>query len=683
MTENKKNVSKRIYRMFSLLSVMSLLVTNIGVPNVKAYENTMTISLAKKLALSESNSYQLLLNKIETSKIQYTQAVKSLKLKEKNQTTFRWSPVLSFHFPEELNLSEAFEYKYKPLELQSKIEVLEHQRDDLVYEIQYKASSLFTKIYVLQEKIEYNEERLQVYQETLKKNQKRLQLGLANQNDIDTMQKKVNTIQKTMIADKTSFEANKKKMTEMIGENVEVGYTFESPFVNGEITRDMLEQLIEHTLNYDHSYYQAKVTTENAMLALNTNYQLMKNQYGSKMDMLDSFIDQIKKGEKVKSASFKLRYDEFLKKIDEPWEGVKKIWFVKIPKEWFKGDIDGVRYVEEEPYVLYECALEYQDALLEQKNTEADIRATVTDMFENYISVKKSIETIEEQITEKKEELSKAKSFNLLGKMTYEEYAAIQQEYEELQLELLQGKADYSEILYGLDRLTCGKISSLLEMDDVDNEVTKSGGYSFVVEDEGDGVYYYIHQLASENVFDFGLSVSEDADVELTDFELWIDHMQIGIRTSLAQTIRHLSLDLQQTERVFVRIFNGNVFVDDCEIDPSVYSGKLDITKDYEVVTIEDEVVGSYGIEVSQDYTATINIIPEMDEMYQYYNVMTETGEYLIDEQKKPLAEDFIYLYFTENSLDTLVIQFFDENEKYMYRAKFNSQDKTIYKVEE
>lgn len=673
---------KRLYRWFALALAVCLVSLSIPMPKTQAAQKNLSIKMAKSMGLTNSMTYQQLQNKLELTKIQYDQSIKAIKLKEKNQSTFRWSPLLNFQFPQKPNLSEAFEYSYKPLELQSKLDTLEHQISDTVYQVYYDISSLFTKIYVLQERINYNEKRLTEYNKTLDKNRTRLTLGMANESDITAMESKISAIESTLVSDKSNFEAQKKKLGNLIGIDVTAGYEFDNPFVDGEISRDILDDLINYTLEHDHTYYQAKTATSNALIALNTNYNLMKGQYGSDITMLDSYINQIKRGDKVDTAAFKLKYNEFLKKVDEPWAGSYRILFISFPKEWFKGSIDGVRYVEDEPYALYECALEYQDAVKEQESTKTEISNSVTDTFENYVSSRKAVESVEKQIQDKREELIKAKSLNMMGKMTYEEYDAAQSEFEELQLELIQTKADYSEILYGFDRLTCGKLSDILGISTNFTSTGGSGANSYAVANEGEGVYYYIHQLVSDNVFDFGLTVTEDADVELTHFELWVNGIQIGARTALGDTIRHLTLNLKQTERVFVRIYNNNSFVDDCDIDPTIYSAKLNLTKDYTIVSNKGNLVGTYDIGVDDRGIATINFIPEMDELFAFYTIQTESGEYLINDEKQSIKQDFTYLGLASGGLEKLVITFYDEDENLMYKARFQTTDKTLRKIE-
>ena len=97
---------------------------------------------------------------------------------------------------------------------------------------------------------------------------------------------------------------------------------------------------------------------------------------------IEPYVRQAKAGEEIDGDSFKASYDAFLKKIEDPWTGAIKILFIRIPKEWFKGSLDGVRYIEDEPYALYSAALEYQDKRAEQASLRHELEASVGEQFE-------------------------------------------------------------------------------------------------------------------------------------------------------------------------------------------------------------------------------------------------------------------------------------------------------------
>ncbi len=671
-------MKKRILSLLLSFSMILLIPSGwVGGGVVQAADKVLDISTARSAALSVSDEYTKIQNKLTLAKVQYTQSVKKLKLKEKNQRSFRWSPLLSFKLPESPDLADSYQYTYEPLELQSELDQLQHQLNDSVYSIYETVELQFVEVYRLQEKIAYNENLLEEARKTLKKNQARLLTGDASQTDIDSLNTKISTLESTIASDSRSLEAGKDKLSTATGLDL-TSYTFSSPFVDAEMDRDDLEDLIEVTLDRSDTYYQAQQTSSNALLALNTNYSLMEKQYGSsRLSMIDSYINQAKNGERIDSAAFKLKYNELLNAVDEPWTGNFKILFIKIPKEWLKGSIDGVRYVEDEPYALYESAVEYQNALTEENSTKDEITQNVKDSFENYVSAKNACESAEKNIKAKETELKKDAYLNSTGKMTYEEYDTVQQEYEELQLDYLQAQADYAGILYSFDRLTCGKVSEYMTGSGVSLSGT-SGGTSYVVEDDGDGIYYYIRTLASDNVFEVGLSTTEDLETNIDFFELWIDGVQVGGKTSIDSTIRHLALDTMDADKVVIRLYAGDEFADDCEIDPTEYSGKLTVTNYHVEQKESEDTVATYSVTTQKSGFMKLTVTPKDGEQIASYLIRTSDGTALVSDEKISIRNTFQYLPAANNSLEELTIEFYDSNGELLYEAAFNTDDQTI-----
>ncbi len=672
---------KRILSIMLIINFILLIPSGkLGNQTVQASTRKLELGTALSLALSESDDYVRLQNKITLAKVQYQQAVKKLKLKEEKQKSFKYSPLLNFSLPEKPNLSEAYEYQYKPLEMQSQLDQLNHQLKDIVYEIYETVELQFVEAYRLQEKIAYNEDTLDQAETTLKKNQARLLLGEATQTDVDTMQSKVTSLESTIASDQRNLEAVKEKLSDATGLDLSSGYTFSNPMVEADMEREDLEDLIEATLDRSDTYYQAELEASNARLSLNTNYSLMAAHYStSDMSIIDPYVNQAKNGQKLDTAAFKLSYNKFLEAIDAPWQGNYKILFVSFPKSWLKGDLDGIGYVEDEPYALYEAAVEYSNALKEVEATEKEITQSVKDSFENYVSAKNAYESADDSVEAKKQELKKAKYLNQTGKMTYEEYVAVQDEYEEAQLDYLQAQADYSTILYSFNRLTCGKVSEYM-----DNSYllvnAVSGGVSYVVEDEGDGIYYYIRSLVSDNVFELGLSVSEDYETDVDSYELWIDGVQVGDRTGLENTIRHLSLDTKDAGKVIIRLYAGDTFVDDCEIDPTVYTGKLTITNYQVLQNSDDDAVAYYSVTTMASGFMKLTITPKEGEKIAYYVIRNENSTALINDTKLSIDQDFKYLPAANNSLQELTISFYDSNGELLYEGTFNTSEQMIYK---
>ena len=62
---------------------------------MSAAEKSLSLSMAEKLAFANSTQYAQLKRRLALTEIQYVQSVKSIRMKEKNQKTFRWSPLLN------------------------------------------------------------------------------------------------------------------------------------------------------------------------------------------------------------------------------------------------------------------------------------------------------------------------------------------------------------------------------------------------------------------------------------------------------------------------------------------------------------------------------------------------------------------------------------------------------------
>ena len=95
-------------------------------PVSAAAPKTLQLQQARRMALTNNPEITKTYNEILLKEIQYTESVKEVKAKVKNLTSFRWTPLLSFKFPEQLDMSEEYDLNVKPLNLQTEIDMLRH-----------------------------------------------------------------------------------------------------------------------------------------------------------------------------------------------------------------------------------------------------------------------------------------------------------------------------------------------------------------------------------------------------------------------------------------------------------------------------------------------------------------------------------------------------------------------------
>ena len=668
------------------LTAALLAVTIQPAQPVQAAAYTLLLSQAKTIALANSDSYRRIKSKIALKEVAYKQAVKSVQLKIKNKRTFRWSPLLSFKFPEKLNFEDESDFVYKPAQIQNEITKLRHDLTDEVYAVYDSVEQAFLKAYTYQEKIAFEEEQLEGLQNTLAKNQGRLILGLAGRGDVEAMEKNITAAKEKLAQDMKNFETAKTKLGDLLTLDVTTRYVFSNPYVDAEIPRTALNGLVEYTLEQDQSYYEAKMTTQLALLQLDKNYSLLQGQYGGNIGLISSYVMQVKNGQKIDGDAFKASYDKFLEKIDKPWQGSWRILFIRIPKEWLKGSIDGVRYIEDEPYTLYENALEYQDALADQKALAKELETQVRDSFESVVTARGAYLKLKAEAGEMKEQLQKEQVLNRMGELTFEEYTESQKQYEEKQIEVLEGLELYSSLLFGLDRLTCGGVTRYFRDMGIALDGT-SGGISYIVDEEtADGARYFIQSIVEDNMFEFGIYLPEDFETDITHYELWCDDYIIGEKKETDKLLRHLTLTLTGDERLFVRLYNDEEFVEDCEIDPYAYQGPLEITG-YMVVKTEEakkRAIGSYEVQ-KQNERGTVEITLTINgaEEIQFYTLQNEEGQFLLREEQTPITQPFLYLEFLSEDLDFLRIQCYGADGSQKYEAYFDTAEHTVYVVEE
>lgn len=680
--------ASKLKRALALVLVSGVLFTSVITSEMTdtsaQVKTTYTMEQARAQAYLNSSKMEQLEGRLETKKVQLTQAVKTIKMKQKNMSTFRWSPLLSFKFPTKADLSEAFEFQFKPTSIQYEIDIVNHQITDQKFTIYEQVNTVYLDIVMLEKEIDLNQKKLDAIEESIHRSQIKLAIGQATQADIDTMTSKRNSLEAKISSATRNLNSKKKKLVNLTGNtSIYTDYTFENPLVVADMKRsEVLAALLQNTLDNDETYYEAKVAETSARVALTTYYELMSRQYSNKdMSMIRDYYNQALNGQKLNTRAFKQKYKEFLQAIDRPWEGKKKILFFKFPKVWFKGAIAGSRYVEDEPYALYEAALEYQEARLEAESVKADLTQQVEDAFDNFISVKNSYQEAVDQVDAAKAQQERDLLLNQLGTLTYAEYESSLDNYESLQNDMLEAMQLYSSTLYDFDRLTCGAVSQYMEKGTLDVNAA-DGGESLIIEENVDGSHYYIEQIIQNEEFRLRIQLADELKDQITDYELWCDQTQIGARTPIGQTLRHLALALKGVDVVKIRFYNGNDFVNDCEIDPSSLSGELSITTGYHVQDdTSGSAIGTYNCNKNDTTKCTeLTLAPDVQENIAYYRIRTSDGKYLRSEEYVPVTETFQYLSLLEPDLAKVTIEFYDSDQNKLYEGCFDTSNLGLLK---
>ena len=192
-------------------------------------------------------------------------------------------------------------------------------------------------------------------------------------------------------------------------------------------------------------------------------------------------------------------------------------------------------------------------------------------------------------------------------------------------------------------------------------------GESYVEKEESEAKYY-LTPIIQRELFELSLYFPEDFPIEVTHFELWCDDQQIGDRTPVDETIRHLTLTKDNVESVRIRLYNGDEFIDDCVIDSSEESGVLNIVTAMTIKKDETGVIGSFNTSINEvTGLMTITFSPLESEGIRYYRILTNEGTTLGGPEKIDIEKDFRHLGLVSSDLEQLTIEFYDSSGSLLY----------------
>ena len=667
---------RRLRRAACALLCAGLLLS--ALPAASAADKALLVEQAQSLAVANSGDISKQNSQILLKQMQYVEAVKGIQAKVKNKKSFRWSPLLSFKFPQPLDMLEEYELNIKPLTLQAEIDTLSHQLTDLEQAAVTEANKLFANAYILQEKVAFTQDRLDAAREELTRNQARLVTGDAVQADVDAMAASVANLTTELSNQKREFQTAKEDLSDLIGMDVTTGYTFRNPLKQLSFPRSELDAAVQYTLDNDQTVYEARMSASTALMNLESYESLMRNQYGGKMNRIQNFINLAKQGQEVDYAAFQMAYNEFLKDIDRPWSGKIRIIFFTFTMEWFKGEIDGSRYIEDEMYAVYTACMEYANALTERESTEAAVEDQVRASFEGLVTAWNSYESLAASQETARVQLEKVIALNKLGKAEYSEVETARESYQDAQLETIDALASYNELLYDFDDLTCGYVGQYL-LDAAFSTDAGGGGDSFAVLDPINDPYYYIYTTVDDMTFHLGVSIPDGFEPAITDFEVWIGGIQLGRRLPVGQELQHLTLDYGGGVDVTLRFYNGDDYVTECTVDATVPRDVLPLERAVPPEP-EPEELGTFTVETTAlDGLSTSVLTLELEPgvTAETYTITYGAGS-VYTSDPTPVDSPFSYLTLLIASLDEVELRLYDSSGGLTYTARFDTGTQTI-----
>ena len=695
---------------FALALLLALPAGILTAPEkVSAASGKLSLSAAKNVAVARSSKIDALELQITTKQASRDSAVRSLRAREKNMRTFRWSPLLNFKFPTKPSEAEAFEFQFKPTQLEYQIKDIQHKITDEELAEYEKVSNLYIQIIQAQQQIDFVNERLKNVQKAYEKAQVKQQVGEMSEEQVKKLSDRLSALKSEKSAQETKLQRGKEKLGKEVGFDITTGYTFDNAFATAEMSRKNIEYLQTYALERDHTVYEAQQAADLALLSLQTNYSLFSGQYGAYIGTISTYVQQAMNGSDVNQKAYNTAYNKFLEQIDEPWSGSYRILFISFPKSYLKGDSDGMNWIEDDPKVLFTDTMDYVSARKELENTKDDIKTSIEEGYDTYAEARKTYLSANTEYLELQSSLAADEIRNLMGELTDDEYDAEKQEFEAAETSLNEALGAYSQTLYSYDRTCCGGVSQFLVMASGVSGSDGSSNKKKLDSLEGitkTGAHYSLRSIVADAEFLLTIDVPEYNDVELlpdgsknpdyfpwsiTDFELRVDGKTVGEKTPKDGAVRHLKFDTENADSVVVRLWNGREFIDDVVIDPTVSYGPLDIVVAYETPdgrdggvlgtyeVLEDTTTDMIKIEFTFDQEAVKSAFGAGKEA-AFYNLSADRTLYLFSDHLVEASEPFSYLSFIRGDLAQLTLRLFDSEGTFLGGARFDTVNNRLVK---
>ncbi|MCD8362528.1 MAG: TolC family protein [Lachnospiraceae bacterium] len=474
------------------------------------------------------------------------------------EETYLWSPFMEAVPSEGQSLSELYSILIAPLLAQMDVETAEAALEKERLSVQEEIAGLYADIVTLQQKIELEEEWLAEEKTSLTKMKALLRTGQATQDDVDAQEDEVGSREESLSEKQEELEEAKAELSEAMGVELSENVSFAELEVESELWEGRLDELIAGTLENSSSYLAFCASAQNMLWAFWKEYTARSENYQVPDNILQYMLRVV--------AGWAIDTDEFQEEYDAYAEARAAALAQPV------ADDDGA-------YSLYDDVLKYQNLVIDMDSQEESLTESVEESYENLLDRKEQIEKIQEELEalEKKQKTYRVRY--RIGELSREEYDALTDEYEELEMELLDAQGEYFKAYYALDSVTGGYLQELTEEIGNDSAWTSgkesesslvSSGTTSSADAEEAEVVYYIKSHSAEEEFSFGVSVPGAYSEEIAYYELWCGNLQVGERTATTEEIRHWRLLAWRMSDVKVCFYDADgAFLGECAFDPT------------------------------------------------------------------------------------------------------------------
>ncbi|MDD3569609.1 MAG: hypothetical protein PHY44_00710 [Lachnospiraceae bacterium] len=627
---------------------------------------TLNIETAKKLAVETSSDLQdVKIDRIK-KQIELQQAKDGIRDTRKKDSTIRFSLLLNIEFPTGHGMPKEIELIMKVPQIQNEITVLNKQEPYETLKAQTKAEQAYYDVLQEQHNLRDIEDRLAETKRILSSIETKYKLGKGKKADVEYVKNQQKDLETSQQKSAANLDVKLKKLGGLVGKEVRYGYQFPEYFPEVSLQRNQLTAITEYAKANDFELF--KTIQERKLAERDTEeiLQIYKSKYGSYINDIEAYI-RYNEGKTMDYDKFIQMYNHTLTQIDSPWVGsyVIKILFFKIyiPKEWFKGEYSGTRYMEDQKYALFVSLTERDKARKAEKDAIAELEDTVYNAYSNLKQMESAYSTATESLDTAKKDYEEQEKQNKLGLVSFADLESTRQGVYTKQNGLYEMKMEYAKALSNFNLTTSGYITHLLSGGDFSSDTLKAGD-TFL-----EAPTWYINNSLTQYNFEFGVNVPQDYGVD--EYQLFYEGMPVGDKLSIGNTLMHLPLTYGESTLMEVRFYQNGELKYKATFDGGQYDGELIMVQ---VSGSEPEVntnvnkkeikskdnIGSWNI--SQADTLRSKFSVNTDERVDYTEYEVFLGENSLGKTLKNSSITTLGLYFSDK--EKLLIRFYKDGKE-------------------
>lgn len=626
-----------------------------------AASKTLTMSRAITLAKENSNEIGLVKLNLVKKGIERKEAIEGLKDIRKKESTVRFSLLFDIEWPETHGMPKEIDLLLKLPKIDNDIKKLKAKYVYSQQKVSYETAVLYYEVLSVQTEVTYYEDRLLKLNDEYDTLHRQYLMGKATMEDDTLLAETITTEENALMDALQKLSQKKAKLSELTGFDIDQNYILEEQPIELSMSRSDLETLVTYGLANDYQVFSA---TQDRMLSeksVTEIYEVYKDAFGSKANVLSSYIKQ----DKIDYADLLSDYQNMLDKIDEKWRKVYVInmlfFKIKIPMRWFQGEYTALRYFEDEKYPLI-VALGERD---EMRVTEADMiaatEAKIRDSYEAVVQMQRAIGNLDDQIETAQTIYEQMITDNLKGNVAYADVLAQKDNIMALTLSKYQQQISLWQFIITLDFNTSGGIK-ILTGSDVYGGITLDNGVS-LVEDSGDtsAASWYVSYPYESYVFIFGVNVPETLGISHYQL-LTSDDVALSGKLKVTETFSHLPLTFTDQTQLKVKFYQGETLVYESTIEGDTNEGTLALIP----VAIEKpavgEIVGAYQIDTMDILRSQLTLTMGKSLEVKNYQIVTLDDEAISDVLK--VEAPYISLATTLSDVTKLKINLMDQDEQ-------------------